>query len=318
MRSPLVLTALLAAALVLPLSASAPIGRAIDQSSLADLDWLAGRWVKEDKGQYLEETWSAPVNNSLTGMFRWNRDGKPWMCELMNLTLDGAGKPIFRLRHFDAALKPWEKDEPLTYPVTKIEPNRLVCEDANAPAEHPRRFIYSRLGEQLTVRLEKADGSGDDYRFTRVAVGGDADKDDAGAKPQAAGGAAATADSSGLAFTGGLVLRFNVLDRAKSRQWYHDMLGFEVLFEVDEIEWTEMTNREAKMTIGLNQSPVANVSAGTVPVIGVRDLDAARKTLEAKSVKFTGDTITHTGLVKLATLLDPDGHQIMLYQALGD
>ena len=52
--------------------------------SIADLGWMAGTWVREETGgQYLEEVWTAPVNNSLTGMFRWNRGGKPWMCELM-------------------------------------------------------------------------------------------------------------------------------------------------------------------------------------------------------------------------------------------
>ncbi len=274
--------------------------------SIADLGWMAGTWVREETdGQYLEEVWTAPVNNSLTGMFRWNRGGKPWMCELMTISLDGESlKPVFRLRHFDAALKPWEKDAPLTYPLAKMSENEVVFEDPNNGSDHPRRFVYRRSGDKLTVRLENADGKGDEFEFTRATQG------DTGARPKPG--------SSPIGFTGGLVVRFTVTDRAKSRDWYRDMLGFEVLFEVDEIGWTEMTNHEAQLTIGLAQSDAVSVSTGTMPVIGVKNLDAARKHLESKGARFTGETVEHAGLVRLATLLDPDGQQIMLYQALGD
>lgn len=272
--------------------------------SIADLGWMAGTWVREETGgQYLEEVWTAPVNNSLAGMFRWNRGGKPWMCELMTISLDGE-KPVFRLRHFDATLKPWEKEAPLTYPLLKIGENEVAFEDADNAPDHPRRFIYRRNEDKLTVRLEDADGKGDEFEFTRATQG------DTGARPRPG--------SSPIGFTGGLVVRFTTTDRAKSRDWYRDMLGFEILFEVDEIGWTEMINHEAQLTIGLAQSDAVSVSTGTMPVIGVKDLDAARKHLESKGVKFTGETVEHAGLVKLATLLDPDGHQIMLYQALGD
>ncbi len=284
--------------------------RASEPPALADLSWMEGKWVREESGAYLEETWSSPVNNSLYGMFRWNRDGKPWMCEFMSITLEGE-KAVFRLRHFNPALKPWEKELPLTYPLKSMGANEVVFEDPDNAADHPRRFIYKRTGDALTVRLEKADGSGDEFVFALAkSAGRDEGASENGglAKPQAAG----------LGFTGGLVLRFTVTDRAKSRDWYRDVLGFEVLFEVDEIGWTEMSNPDAKLTIGLAQSDAVSTSTGTMPVIGVSDLDVTRKQLESKGVKFTGDTIEHAGLVRLATLLDPDGHQIMLYEALSD
>jgi catechol 2,3-dioxygenase-like lactoylglutathione lyase family enzyme len=274
---------------------------------IAGLSWMNGTWVRHDNdGQHLEETWSTPDSGAMVGMFRWNRGGKPFMCELMSIAAEGE-KVVFRLRHFDIALKPWEKETPLTYPMSKVGPNEIAFEDPDNSAGHPRRFVYKRAGDQLTVRLENADGGGDDFVFRLKS-------NDAGgaAKPQAG-----SAAPSPMGYEGGLVVRFLVTDRAKSREWYREMLGFEVLFEVDEIGWTEMSNAEAKLTIGLSQSDSAAASPGTVPVVGVKDLDAARKHLESKGVKFTGETIVHAGLVKLATLLDPDGHQIMLYQALG-
>jgi catechol 2,3-dioxygenase-like lactoylglutathione lyase family enzyme len=275
--------------------------------ALDGLDWLAGTWVSDDRdhNRYLEEVWASPVNSAMIGVFRWHRDGKPWMCELMSIAMEG-DKPVFRLRHFDPALKPWEKESPLIYPLAKASENEVVFEDPNHAAGHPLRIIYRVAGDQLTVRLEEGDGKGQDFVFTRV------DESSKPAKPQAAGG------GGPLGFTGGVLVRFNVTDRAKSRDWYRDMLGFKVLFEVEEIGWTEMSNDEAKMTIGFSQAPVADIAAGMAPVLGVRDIEATRKHLEGKGVKFTGETITHDGLVKLATLLDPDGHQITLYQALGD
>ena len=276
---------------------------------VAGLTWMQGTWVRdEEDGQYLEETWSGPDSGALVGMFRWNRGGKPFMCEMMTIAHED-DKIIFRLRHFNVALKPWEKETPLTYAMSKVGENQITFEDPNNAPDHPRRFVYKRTGDQLAVRLENADGGGDEFTFKLKTSG---ETTGGGAKPQAA-----VAKPSPLGFEGGLVVRFLVTDRAKSRDWYREMLGFEVLFEVEEIGWTEMSNAEAKLTIGLSQSDSAGASPGTVPVVGVKDLDAARKHLEVKGVKFTGETIVHAGLVKLATLLDPDGHQIMLFQALG-
>ncbi len=161
--------------------------------------------------------------------------------------------------------------------------------------------------------LEAADGKQDAFAFTL-----------AGADKSAAQTPAAPS-SSPLGFTGGMLVRFDTADRAKSVKWYREVLGFEILFEVDEIGWSELFNAEARLTIGLSQLPEAHAQVAdtsdpqsVIPVLGVRDIDAARKHLESKGVKFTGETHTIEGLVKLATLLDPDGHRITLYQSLGD
>jgi CreA protein len=47
----------------------------------------------------------------------------------------------------------------------------------------------------------------------------------------------------------------------------------------------------------------------------VSDLDAARARLEARDdVRFDGETCTIEGWVRLATLYDPDGNVLMLYE----
>jgi hypothetical protein len=47
---------------------------------------------------------------------------------------------------------------------------------------------------------------------------------------------------------------------------------------------------------------------------GVKDIDAARKVLESKKVRFDGPTQEIPGMVKLATFFDPDGNPMMFYQ----
>jgi CreA protein len=50
----------------------------------------------------------------------------------------------------------------------------------------------------------------------------------------------------------------------------------------------------------------------------VLDIEAARKYLESKDVRFDGDTYEIEGMVKLCTFYDPDGNSYMLAQSLTD
>ncbi|MEZ6243899.1 MAG: VOC family protein [Phycisphaerales bacterium] len=123
---------------------------------------------------------------------------------------------------------------------------------------------------------------------------------------------------SPLAYTGGLTLATQVADLAKALAWYNDALGFPTLYKVDDIGWGEVKTEVEGVNIGLSQVESPKVGAGPVPTFGVEDIDAARKRLESKGVKFDGETRTIPGMVKLATFYDPDGNALMLYQSLGD
>ena len=57
-------------------------------------------------------------------------------------------------------------------------------------------------------------------------------------------------------------------------------------------------------------------SGNTVPVFGVDNLDKSRMALEKAGVKFDGDTIEVEGMVKVATLFDPDGNCLMIAEDL--
>lgn len=126
---------------------------------------------------------------------------------------------------------------------------------------------------------------------------------------------AASPAKSPLGFTAGLTISIQCNDLARSKAWYHEMLGFTPLYELPDIGWCELATECAKVNVGLSQVEEPRVG-GPVPTFGVRDIAAARAMLEARKVRFDGETQTIPGLVKLATFFDPDGNALMLYQEL--
>ena len=145
---------------VIPLAVSPllPQATASEDSLMTELAWMEGRWIIADGGQYLEETWGPARENAMVGSLRWARKGDVWLYELMSIEEDQDSGLVFRLRHFNRNLEPWpsEKDGPLTYPLYNIEDNRVVFE--NPERDSPRRFVYERAGDALSIRLEKPDG----------------------------------------------------------------------------------------------------------------------------------------------------------------
>jgi CreA protein len=114
---------------------------------------------------------------------------------------------------------------------------------------------------------------------------------------------------------GTLTLSMSVTDRARSVGWYERHLGFAKLFDADDIGWTEMATCVPGVTIGFADSMTVD-PGNCVPVFGVPDIAAARARLEGGGVVFTGPTLVHDGMVKLATFADPDGNLLMLAENL--
>ena len=120
---------------------------------------------------------------------------------------------------------------------------------------------------------------------------------------------------SPLNFDGGLTLSMKCKDRKKSAQWYQDVLGFKLLYDVAEIGWCELATEIPRVNIGLADSEKV-ATGGPVPTFGVKDIDKARTLMEKKDVRFDGKTQEIPGMVKLATFFDPDGNALMLFQDL--
>ena len=119
-----------------------------------------------------------------------------------------------------------------------------------------------------------------------------------------------------LNYDGGLTCALKVTDLDKSVKWYQDILGFKLLYKLDDMGWCELETSVARVNVGLSQVEKAGGEGGAVPTFGVKDIDEARAQLESKDVRFDGPTQTIPDMVKLATFFDPDDNAIMLYQDL--
>lgn len=112
-----------------------------------------------------------------------------------------------------------------------------------------------------------------------------------------------------------LTVALSVKNRKEASSWYQTHLGFTELVSIDQAGWTELSTGINGVHIGLGDTE--EVAPGNcVPVFGVEDIKTARDSLEAKSIKFDGDTITMEGMVSIATFYDPDGNALMIAEDL--
>jgi len=119
-----------------------------------------------------------------------------------------------------------------------------------------------------------------------------------------------------LGYKGDLTCAFSVKDMKASIAWYRDVLGFKLLYQLDEMGWCEMATPVANVTVGFSQVEDPQVKGGTTLTWGTLDIEATRAKLEAQKVRFDGPTYVIEGMVKLATFYDPDGNKFMLSQSL--
>ncbi len=112
-----------------------------------------------------------------------------------------------------------------------------------------------------------------------------------------------------------ITIAISVRDRHASAKWYEDMLGFALLYHMDDAGWSELKTKTDGVTLGLGEQNEPN-PGNTVPVFGIANIDTARKDLEAAGVEFDGETIVLEGMVSTATFYDPDKNALMLAQDL--
>ena len=119
-----------------------------------------------------------------------------------------------------------------------------------------------------------------------------------------------------MRYVGDLTIAISVKDLDASLAWYADVLGFELVYRMDDMRWAEMRSPVVGVQLGLGEKDTPEVE-GAVPVWGVEDIATARAYLESRGVRFDGETMEIDGFVKLATFFDPDGNGYMLSQLLG-
>jgi catechol 2,3-dioxygenase-like lactoylglutathione lyase family enzyme len=92
-------------------------------------------------------------------------------------------------------------------------------------------------------------------------------------------------------------LRVQGLDAAVD--WYRDILGFEVIHHLQEVGWAELRSPVAGVRVGLTEvERMPTPGGGAVLTFGVENVDAARTQLEARGVRFDGETGQVDGWVR--------------------
>jgi predicted enzyme related to lactoylglutathione lyase len=95
------------------------------------------------------------------------------------------------------------------------------------------------------------------------------------------------------------------------------VLGFEVSHHVPEVGWAELRSPVQGVAVGLTEvEQMPSPGGGAVLTFGVENVDDARARLEEQGVSFDGESCEIEAFVRLATLYDPDGNVLMLYQDL--
>lgn len=122
--------------------------------------------------------------------------------------------------------------------------------------------------------------------------------------------------TNAIPFDGGLTCALSVTDLGKAIAWYGDVLGFELVYKLDDMGWCELKTPIARVTLGLSQVETVSPTGGATLTFGVSDMESARAQLEARDVKFDGETATIPEMVKYATFFDPDGNTLMLFEDL--
>lgn len=119
-----------------------------------------------------------------------------------------------------------------------------------------------------------------------------------------------------FAYDGVMTCALSVSDLDKALTWYQETLAFELIYKLDEMGWAELKTPTQNVILGLSQVEKVEVGGGATLVLGVLDIDEARAQLEARDVRFDGETQVIPEMVKLATFYDPDGNTFMLAQDL--
>lgn len=121
----------------------------------------------------------------------------------------------------------------------------------------------------------------------------------------------------GIGYDGGLTCSMGVTDMDRSIAWYRDVLGFTLLYRLEDIAWCELSTGVARVNVGLGQREAAGGTGGATLTFGVADIEAAKAALDEKGVRQDGPIQDIPGMVRLLTFYDPDNNALMFYQEIG-
>jgi catechol 2,3-dioxygenase-like lactoylglutathione lyase family enzyme len=121
----------------------------------------------------------------------------------------------------------------------------------------------------------------------------------------------------GIGYDGGLTCSLGVTSLDASIAWYQEVLGFTLLYRLEETAWCELATGVARVNVGLGARETAGGAGGATLTFGVADIEAAKAELDRHAVRQDGPIRDIPGMVRLLTFYDPDDNALMFYQELG-
>ena len=119
-------------------------------ANIQDLSWLAGYWKGKRNGFFIDELWTKPEGNNMTGSFRMIKEGEVLFSEIESIT-GVNGTLVLKIKHFGKDLKAWEeKDEMETFKLLKIGKKEAWFD----------RLTIKRKGKKLKIWVLSPDTGG--------------------------------------------------------------------------------------------------------------------------------------------------------------
>jgi predicted enzyme related to lactoylglutathione lyase len=105
-----------------------------------------------------------------------------------------------------------------------------------------------------------------------------------------------------------LLIQVGVTNLDRAIAFYTGPLGFKLRERRDDLKFAHIDTNVTGLQIGLNEVAAPKGSGSIVLNIGVANVKEARAQMEARGVKFRGETTIIPGKVALAEFADPDGN----------
>jgi len=120
-----------------------------------------------------------------------------------------------------------------------------------------------------------------------------------------------------ITYDGGLTCSLGVSSLDRSIPWYRDVLGFELLYRLEQIAWCELKTGVERVNLGLSEVEDPGGKGGSTLTFGVTDIEAAKAELDRQGVRQDGPIQDIPDMVRLLTFYDPDDNALMFYEELG-
>lgn len=132
-------------------------------ATVADLEFLVGRWVGEAFGGVAEETWNPVLGGEMIGTFRLISDGQPVFSEILTL-VEEEGRVIMRLKHFHPGLIGWEeKADSVVFPLVAVSGSTAWFSGLTFHRQGDELIGYLAMSHEGEVTEEV-------FRYRRVAL----------------------------------------------------------------------------------------------------------------------------------------------------